>query len=38
MDDKEKINAFYTKEHIFKEGINTLRNIILETELAEAVK
>tara|TARA_R110002050_G_scaffold1281_1_gene9149 strand:+ start:37751 stop:38344 length:594 start_codon:yes stop_codon:yes gene_type:complete len=38
MDDKEKIEIFYAKEQPFKEGINTLRNIILETELEEAVK
>lgn len=34
----EKIEAFYAREHRFKEGINTLREAVLKTELEETLK
>lgn len=38
MDKSEKIEAYYAKEHPFKEGINELRELALKTEADEALK
>ncbi len=38
MDRSEKIEAFYAKEHPFKEAIALLRDIALKTEAEEAFK
>jgi len=38
MDKSEKLEAYYAKEHPFKEGINFLRDIALKTEAAEDFK
>ncbi|MEE9364641.1 MAG: DUF1801 domain-containing protein [Cellulophaga sp.] len=38
MDISEKIDAFYTKDHIFKEGISILRELTKKTALEEDYK
>lgn len=38
MDIKQKIEAFYSKQQPFKDGINALRAITLKTELEETLK
>ncbi|WP_343485727.1 YdeI/OmpD-associated family protein [Allomuricauda sp. d1] len=38
MDKSEKIEAYYSKEHHFKEGINQLRVLALKTEAEETYK
>lgn len=38
MDKREKIDAFYYKEHHFKDGIAILRSLAKQTELEETLK
>lgn len=38
MDNAEKLNAFYDKEHPFKDGIALLRNLAKQTEFVETLK
>ncbi len=38
MDNSEKIEAFFAKEHQFKEGLNILRELALKTEFQETLK
>ncbi len=38
MDSSEKLEAFFAREHPFKEGLEILRDIALKTELQETLK
>ena len=38
MDIEDKIDAYYSKNQKFKEGIGQLRQIVLKTELVETLK
>jgi uncharacterized protein YdeI (YjbR/CyaY-like superfamily) len=38
MDTSEKIEAYYAKPSVFKEGLSILRNLALKTELEENLK